>query len=116
MEEELVCEDCGEKGDDASVARLKGPGRPVNTLEQRMMVLAALRSVDWVVPFSEDTPIRLLERIKPDVLVKGGDYQRHEVVGAENVLAYGGEVTVLDFQRGYSTSAVIEKIQAEEPV
>ena len=97
-------------GDD-SVRRLKGAGRPVNRLENRMTVLAALKGVEWVVGFDEDTPIPLLEAIKPDVLVKGGDYSLDQVVGADRVLAYGGEVKVLNVEAGLSTSATIDYIR-----
>ena len=96
---------------DASVRRLKGPGRPVNPLEQRMPVLAGLRSVDWVVPFEEDTPERLICRLRPDVLVKGGDYRPEQIAGHDCVNAAGGEVRVLGFVEGCSTSAVIDTIR-----
>jgi D-beta-D-heptose 7-phosphate kinase / D-beta-D-heptose 1-phosphate adenosyltransferase len=96
--------------DDASTARLKGPKRPINALAQRMLVLAALRAVDWVVPFSEDTPARLIETVQPDVLVKGGDYQAHEIAGADFVLRNGGEVKILSFVDGFSTTSVLEKM------
>ncbi len=99
--------------DDASVRRLKGAGRPVNGLAQRMAVLAGLRSVDWVVPFAEDTPERLICRIRPDVLVKGGDYRPEQIAGHECVRAAGGEVCVLGFIEGCSTSAVIDAIRGE---
>ncbi len=98
--------------DDASVKRLKGTGRPIMPLAQRMSVLAALNSVDWVVPFGEDTPADLIADILPDVLVKGGDYQPHEIAGFEAVTAAGGEVRVLDFVEGESTSAIIQRIQS----
>jgi len=95
--------------DDASVARLKGPSRPINSLEHRMQVLAGLSSVDWVVHFSEDTPARIIEHLQPDVLVKGGDYRVSEIAGAESVLKRRGEVKVLNFVEGYSTSHIIER-------
>jgi D-beta-D-heptose 7-phosphate kinase/D-beta-D-heptose 1-phosphate adenosyltransferase len=97
--------------DDASVARLKGASRPINPLADRMAVLAGLASVDWVVPFSEDTPARLIERLKPDVLVKGGDWRVDQIAGAEHVLARGGQVRVLAFKPGRSTTGVIEAIR-----
>lgn len=93
--------------DDASVKRLKGASRPRNALPDRMRVLAALASVDWVVPFSEDTPQRLIERLQPDVLVKGGDYRVDQVAGYESVLARGGRVEILDYYPGYSTTAIL---------
>ncbi len=96
---------------DASVTRLKGEGRPINPVERRMAVLAGLEAVDWVVSFEDDTPERLLELIKPDILVKGGDYSRKEVVGWEIVEGYGGEIAVLDFLDDCSTTAIVEKIQ-----
>ncbi|MGQ0620713.1 MAG: bifunctional D-glycero-beta-D-manno-heptose-7-phosphate kinase/D-glycero-beta-D-manno-heptose 1-phosphate adenylyltransferase HldE [Panacagrimonas sp.] len=95
--------------DDASVRRLKGPTRPVNTCADRMRVLAALRSVDFVLPFSEDTPARLIGRTLPDVLVKGGDYQPEQIAGYEAVRANGGEVVALDFHAGYSTTGMLER-------
>lgn len=112
-------EEAGKLGDrlivavnsDDSVARLKGPGRPINPLERRMAVLAGLESVDWVVSFSEDTPEKLLNKVKPDVLVKGGDYQVDEIVGAEMVKAAGGEVKVLSFIDELSTTAIVDKIK-----
>ena len=84
--------------DDASVTRLKGHGRPVNGLSDRLAVLAGLAAVDWVVPFSEDTPADLIERVLPDVLVKGGDYQVDQVVGGAAVTAAGGEVRILSYR------------------
>jgi D-beta-D-heptose 7-phosphate kinase/D-beta-D-heptose 1-phosphate adenosyltransferase len=97
--------------DDASVARLKGAGRPINPIEQRQRVLAALASVDWVVAFDEDTPEPLLAALKPDVLVKGGDYTIDRVVGADIVRGYGGDVKVLGRIPNASTSAIIEEVR-----
>ena len=99
--------------DDDSVRRLKGESRPVNGLHARSAVLAGLRSVDYVVAFSEDTPARLIERIAPDVLVKGGDYRIEEIAGHESVLEHGGEVVILDFVDGHSTTATIERISQQ---
>ncbi|GAA5315034.1 MAG: bifunctional D-glycero-beta-D-manno-heptose-7-phosphate kinase/D-glycero-beta-D-manno-heptose 1-phosphate adenylyltransferase HldE [Candidatus Pelagadaptatus aseana] len=99
---------------DASVKRLKGEERPINPVDRRMAVLSGLESVDWVVPFEDDTPERLLELIKPDVLVKGGDYAEDQVVGWEIVKAYGGEVKVLSFFDNCSTTAIVEKIKRNE--
>ena len=96
--------------DDDSVRRLKGESRPINALDQRMAVLAALSSVDWIAAFSEDTPGRVVEEIRPDVLVKGGDYKPEQIAGADCVRQYGGQVLVLPFETGYSTSAIIESI------
>jgi D-beta-D-heptose 7-phosphate kinase/D-beta-D-heptose 1-phosphate adenosyltransferase len=95
---------------DASVKRLKGEGRPVQSAESRMAVLAGLESVDWVVVFADDTPERLLTVLKPDVLVKGGDYTAEQVVGSSIVQAYGGEVRVLSFLENCSTTSIVEKI------
>jgi D-beta-D-heptose 7-phosphate kinase/D-beta-D-heptose 1-phosphate adenosyltransferase len=99
--------------DDASVARLKGPDRPINGIESRMSVLAGLRAVSYVVPFSEDTPARLISAISPDVLVKGGDYAVADIAGHEHVLASGGDVVILDFVEGFSTTATIERMNAD---
>ncbi|HUS24012.1 MAG TPA: bifunctional D-glycero-beta-D-manno-heptose-7-phosphate kinase/D-glycero-beta-D-manno-heptose 1-phosphate adenylyltransferase HldE [Candidatus Binatia bacterium] len=95
--------------DDDSVRRLKGPTRPVNAVADRMRVLAALRCVDWVVKFSEDTPARLIGRVLPDVLVKGGDYKPEQIAGHEAVRRNGGQVVVLDFHAGYSTTSLLER-------
>lgn len=95
--------------DDASVARLKGPARPVNRVEDRMAALAALRFVDHVVSFSEDTPTRLIEHLAPDVLVKGGDYRPDQIAGASSVTARGGDVVVMPFVEGYSTTAILQR-------
>ena len=93
--------------------RLKGESRPINALEDRLLVLAGLAAVDWVVPFSEDTPAKLIEAILPDVLVKGGDYQPEEIVGAREVLQNGGEVRVLAFRDGHSSSRIIDRLKDE---
>lgn len=97
--------------DDPSVKRLKGAERPVNPLPRRMVVLDALAAVDWVVPFSEDTPERLLGRLLPDVLVKGGDYSPDRIAGASLVTAHGGEVVVIDYLEGFSTTGLIGALQ-----
>jgi D-beta-D-heptose 7-phosphate kinase/D-beta-D-heptose 1-phosphate adenosyltransferase len=97
--------------DDESVRHLKGDGRPVNGLQDRMAVLAGLAAVDWVVPFSEDTPARLIQKLMPDVLVKGGDYQTQDIAGAKDVLKNGGEVRVLAFREGHSSSNIIDKLR-----
>ena len=98
--------------DDASVARLKGTGRPVNGLDRRLRVLAGLQSVDWVVAFNEDTPDALLELLRPQVLAKGGDYEPHEVVGADFVRSYGGSVLVLAHVEDCSTTAILEQMKS----
>jgi D-glycero-beta-D-manno-heptose 1-phosphate adenylyltransferase len=97
---------------DASVQRLgKGDGRPYNDQDSRAKVLAALRLVDAVVLFDQDTPLELIQNIGPDVLVKGGDYTEDQIVGAEYVRANGGEVRSLKLVDGYSTTATVEKIR-----
>ena len=95
---------------DESVKRLKGESRPINDLNARMAVLAGLASVDWVVPFAEDTPQRLIGEILPDLLVKGGDYKPEEIAGSEEVWANGGEVKVLNFENGCSTTKKIQSL------
>ncbi|MCE9677674.1 bifunctional D-glycero-beta-D-manno-heptose-7-phosphate kinase/D-glycero-beta-D-manno-heptose 1-phosphate adenylyltransferase HldE [Shewanella sp. AS1] len=100
--------------DDESVKRLKGEDRPVNPLDRRMAVLAGLASVDWVVPFSEDTPQRIIARLLPNLLVKGGDYKVDEIAGGKEVIAAGGSVEVLGFEDGVSTTAIIENIMAKQ--
>ena len=98
---------------DDSVRILKGQGRPINHLERRMTVLAGLAAVDWVVPFTEQTPERLISAILPDKLVKGGDYRPEDIAGGQQVLANGGQVQVLNFEEGLSTSNIINHIVAK---
>ncbi|MEP5053225.1 MAG: D-glycero-beta-D-manno-heptose 1-phosphate adenylyltransferase, partial [Alloalcanivorax venustensis] len=98
---------------DDSIRRLKGPGRPINSLERRMAVLAALEAVDYVVAFDTDTPEPLLEKVRPDILVKGGDYSVDQVVGADIVKRHGGRVEVLDFVENISTTHIVQKIRSE---
>jgi len=95
---------------DASVSRLKGPSRPINIAQDRAYLLAALEAVDFVVPFEDDTPYELIKMIAPDVLVKGGDYEGKEVVGTE----FAGELKLVDFVDGKSTTKTIEKIQGNQ--
>ncbi len=97
--------------DDDSVRRLKGKSRPINSLEDRMLVLSGLAAVDWVAPFSDDTPAALVDAILPDVLVKGGDYRPDEIVGGKTVLENGGEVRVLSFRDGHSTTRIIDRLK-----
>ncbi|MGZ4998030.1 MAG: bifunctional D-glycero-beta-D-manno-heptose-7-phosphate kinase/D-glycero-beta-D-manno-heptose 1-phosphate adenylyltransferase HldE [Methylobacter sp.] len=99
---------------DASVRRLKGESRPINGLQERMTVLAALAYVDWVVSFEEETPERLYCRLLPDVIVKGGDYSSEQVAGGECVVRAGGEVKILQFVDGQSTTAMIKKARGQE--
>ncbi|HSW94424.1 MAG TPA: bifunctional D-glycero-beta-D-manno-heptose-7-phosphate kinase/D-glycero-beta-D-manno-heptose 1-phosphate adenylyltransferase HldE [Gammaproteobacteria bacterium] len=101
--------------DDDSVRRLKGAGRPINSVEQRMAVLAGLSVVDWVTPFSDDTPERLLKLLQPDILVKGGDYTTDGVVGAKIVRTYGGDVRVLGVIKNLSTTAIIDRVVQQKP-
>ena len=97
---------------DASVARLKGQGRPVQPVEARAELLAALEAVDLVVVFDEDTPEKIIARVKPSVLVKGGDYTRDQVVGADLVESLGGEVVLVELVPGHSTSAMVARSRA----
>ncbi len=99
---------------DASVRRLKGESRPINGLQDRMTVLAALACVDWVVAFEEETPERLYCRLLPDVIVKGGDYSSEQVAGGDCVIRAGGEVKILQFVDGQSTTAMIKKARGQE--
>jgi D-beta-D-heptose 7-phosphate kinase / D-beta-D-heptose 1-phosphate adenosyltransferase len=100
---------------DASVKRLKGDGRPVQDERARSEVLAALEAVDLVVVFEEDTPIKLITRIKPSVLVKGGDYAREQVVGHEIVAANGGEIMLVDILEGFSTTSLVRRARESHP-
>lgn len=99
---------------DASTKRLKGESRPINPLINRMIVLGALEAVDWVVPFEEDTPQRVIADVLPDLLVKGGDYKPEDIAGSEEVWANGGEVRVLNFEDGISTSNIIKAIKSKD--
>jgi D-beta-D-heptose 7-phosphate kinase/D-beta-D-heptose 1-phosphate adenosyltransferase len=99
---------------DESVQRLKGPSRPINTLEERMRVLAGLSSVDLLIPFDEDTPIQLIEIVKPDMYVKGGDYTRDTLPETPVVEALGGEIQIVPYLENRSTSGVIDKIRQVE--
>ncbi|MCX7759698.1 MAG: D-glycero-beta-D-manno-heptose 1-phosphate adenylyltransferase [Hydrogenothermaceae bacterium] len=96
---------------DESIRRLKGDGRPVNPQEQRKRVLEALKPVDMVIIFEEDTPERLIKEIKPDVLVKGGDWKIENIVGADFVMSYGGKVYTIDFAYDTSTTKIIQKVK-----
>jgi D-beta-D-heptose 7-phosphate kinase/D-beta-D-heptose 1-phosphate adenosyltransferase len=97
---------------DASVRGLKGPTRPVNPLPARAAVLAGLASVDYVVAFDDSTPIELIRQIRPDVLVKGADYSREQVVGADLVESYGGRVHLAPLRPGFSTTNTLRQLQA----
>src|SRR5690554_6246428 len=98
--------------DDESTLRLKGSGRPINPIERRMAVLAGLEAVDWVVSFGDDTPERLLRLIRPNVLVKGGDYEQGQVVGADIIQAQGGEVQTVRFYDSCSTTGIVNRIRS----
>jgi D-beta-D-heptose 7-phosphate kinase/D-beta-D-heptose 1-phosphate adenosyltransferase len=96
---------------DASVKRLKGPDRPINSTESRAIVLANLVLVDAVIVFEEDTPLELISTLLPDVLVKGGDYTIDTIVGAKEIIANGGKVIINPIVEGFSTTNIIEKIK-----
>lgn len=96
---------------DASVKRLKGPERPINSTESRAIVMANLVLVDAVIVFEEDTPLELISALLPDVLVKGGDYTIDTIVGAKEVIANGGKVIINPIVAGFSTTNIIEKIK-----
>jgi len=100
---------------DASVRRLKGPGRPVNTEVDRACVLAALEAVDFVTIFDEDTPLAVVSQLRPDVLVKGADYTVEQVVGAAEVLAYGGQVKLAPLVDGHSTTSLLQRSRTLPP-
>jgi D-beta-D-heptose 7-phosphate kinase/D-beta-D-heptose 1-phosphate adenosyltransferase len=97
--------------DDDSISRLKGADRPIHTLEDRTIMLAALQCVDYVVPFSDDTPLSLIQSVRPDILVKGDDYSISEIAGSEDVLSYGGKVELVPLLKGYSTTDIIDRIK-----
>ena len=96
---------------DASVKRLKGETRPINSEQSRALVLASLVMIDAVLIFEEDTPLHLITNILPDVLVKGGDYTVEQIVGAKEVIANGGEVKIAPIVEGFSTTRIIEKMR-----
>jgi rfaE bifunctional protein nucleotidyltransferase chain/domain len=96
---------------DSSVSRLKGPKRPIIEQDGRALALAAMFFVDLVIVFEEDTPLELIQKVKPKYLVKGGDYSRENIVGAEFVESIGGKVVTIPFIEGFSTSNIVEKIK-----
>ncbi len=96
---------------DSSVKRIKGPPRPIIPEDQRAFILSSLKAVDYVVIFEEDTPIRLIKAIKPDILVKGGDWKPENIPGRDLVESYGGKVITIPFEHQISTSKVIERIK-----
>lgn len=97
--------------EDDSVKKLKGPKRPVNRLSDRMLTLAGLECVDYVTWFGEETPLKLINLLQPNVLVKGGDYKISEIIGADEVVARGGMVKALPYIEGYSTSQIIQRMK-----
>jgi len=111
-------QDAKKKGDilvvginsDASVKRIKGKTRPVVNERDRLRLVAALESVDYVVLFKEDTPLKIIKFIKPDVLIKGADWNKNNIVGKDFVISYGGRVSTIKFLKGYSTSNLIKQI------
>ncbi len=94
---------------DASVSKLKGPGRPVNEQQARAEVLGGLAFVDNIILFAEETPLKLISTLKPDVLIKGGDYRKEDIVGYKEVLSWGGRVETIPILEGYSTTSILDK-------
>ena len=94
---------------DESVSRLKGPGRPVNQQQARAEVLGGLAFVDHIVIFPEDTPLNLINAVRPHVLIKGGDYKVNEIVGYQEVRSWGGKVTTIPLLKGYSSTSIIDR-------
>ena len=97
--------------EDETVKKLKGSSRPINNLQHRKYVLQSLECVDLVIPFSEETPNRLIHEIKPDILTKGADYSLDEIAGADFVLSYGGIVKTIDLVEGFSTTSILKSIK-----
>jgi rfaE bifunctional protein nucleotidyltransferase chain/domain len=97
--------------EDASVTRLKGEGRPVNGFNDRALALASLHVTDAICGFSDDTPYKLIQSVMPDVLVKGGDYEEGQIVGADLVKSAGGRIAIIQFTEGYSTTSFLDKIK-----
>ena len=96
--------------DDSSVGRLKGPSRPIFPLDERLEILEAIETIDYLVPFSEDTPQKIIASLLPDILIKGGDWKPEEVVGKREVEDAGGKVIIVSFLSSYSSSNLIDKI------
>jgi D-glycero-beta-D-manno-heptose 1-phosphate adenylyltransferase len=97
---------------DASVKKLKGENRPINSIDDRALALASLHFVDAVIEFEEDTPINLIQQLEPNVLAKGGDYSIDKIVGADIVTKLGGSIAIIDFTEGYSTTTFLDKLKA----
>ncbi len=96
----------------SSIQKLKGPSRPINSTQSRSKLLSGFECVDLIIVFNEDTPLNLIRNLKPNILVKGGDYTLETIVGAEEVKNYGGHVKIIPFLPGYSTSKIVTKIQS----
>ena len=99
---------------DSSVKKLKGPSRPINNQKDRELVLAALRFVDYILIFEEETPLNLIKSLSPDIIVKGGDYKEEEVVGGKYIINKGGKVIIIPFVEGKSTTNIINKMKSDE--
>lgn len=99
---------------DESVKRIKGKKRPINSLEDRKRILESIRYVDLVIPFHDDTPLNLIKKIKPDILVKGGDWEEDEIVGSDIVKSYGGKVVIFPYIKDKSTTNIIKKMEEYE--
>lgn len=98
---------------DTSVKKLKGNSRPINKEKSRALLLASLIMVDAVIIFEEETPLELIKKVKPDVLIKGGDYTIESIAGAKEVIANNGKVEIIPLEEGYSTTAIIERIKVD---
>ena len=101
---------------DESIKRYKGQSRPIKSLEERARIIAAIDAVDYVVFFDQDTPSKLINFLKPDVLVKGGDYETDKIAGYDCVISYGGKVETIEYQAGFSTTGLVEKVIKEGTV
>lgn len=99
---------------DKSIKKLKGKGRPIMNEKQRIEIISAIEFVDYVVPFGQPTPEKLIKRIKPDIIVKGGDYKKKEVIGKDIVEKYGGKVYIFPLVKNISTTKIIKKIKKME--
>lgn len=99
---------------DDSIRKLKGPNRPIHTLDERILVLSELQSVDFVMPFEEETPLRVIQSLKPQVLVKGGDYTFKDIVGASIINQWNGIVRIYPIEVGHSTSSILKKLTLPE--
>lgn len=99
---------------DSSVKKLKGPSRPINNQDDRAIVLSALKFVDYIIIFEEETPLKLVKSITPDIIVKGGDYKEEDVVGGEFIQSIGGKVIIIPFVDGKSTTNIINKMKSDE--